>query len=261
VARAAVTPFTWALTFHAERLHEDVTWAHLSEALARLERRQQRATLFVAPARARLAGFDLRPRLTELCRRGHELALHTHFYERLETEADGRVLKVSSFDQATIERCLEADTATLEHAGCRARGFVAGGFARSEPAFRWLGEHGFAYDASFRAFASRATPNDPGPDASRPFRIGELVEVLTSTPLRGALRQRCMPPPCRGISCDNLRYTVVYLHDYDLLRPRARHAWRALVASLHRSHVVTARELAGMLDISLRKAGDDDAQA
>ena len=250
---------TWVPTFHAERLHDDRTWARLCDALARLERHGQPATVFVAPAQARLAGADLRDRLHELQGRGHEVALHTHFYRRLEMGTRQHIVKESAFDSETIERCLAADVATLHDAGIEPRGFVAGGFARCAPAFAWLAEHGFAYDASYRAFTSRATPHDPGPDATAPFRIADLVEVCTTAPLRSALVRGWKRS---AVDAGALRYAVVYLHDYDLLRPQVAIAWRAFCTRVRNTHVVRGADLARSLEPCLENARDGDhAQA
>lgn len=253
---------TWVPTFHAERLHDDRTWGLLRAALAGLERHHRYATVFVAPARARIAGFDLRARVRELRDRGHEVALHTHFYRLLDRGPGERIVKESAFDAATIDRCLTEDVASLHNCGVEPRGFVAGGFARCAPAFSWLADHGFTYDASYRAFASRATPSDPGPDATAPFRLGDLVEVCTTAPLRTALAHRARLGRAGTVDAAGLRYAVVYLHDYDLLRSRVAYAWHALCLTLRHAPVVHGAQLARTLDPRLENAIDGDhAQA
>ena len=115
------------LVLHAERLERDDVWAAVSDALGALERRDGRATLFVHPCSAIVAGADLGDRIRALLGRGHEVAQHTHFY------ASGLYVgrPADDLSEVNVLACLERDRDYLLRSGADPRGFTAGAWRES----------------------------------------------------------------------------------------------------------------------------------
>jgi peptidoglycan/xylan/chitin deacetylase (PgdA/CDA1 family) len=178
-----VTQVVRAFTFHAERLERDDVWRRTSDLLEALEARGGHATLFVDPSAAIEAEFDLGPRLLELLDRGHEVGQRTHVPE-------------------PIEGSLDRDLHYLRQRGVEPGGFVAGGWAISQEALRWLREHGFAYDAS--ALSSEGW--------TAPLVQDGLLRLPTTTSLIRIAQHRGQP-----MIAGTLAYELGYIHDDDLI--------------------------------------------
>jgi len=241
----------FALSVHAERLHEDAVWDRTSTWLRAVERRGGRATLFVSPLRAVAGRFDLAARLHDLARRGHEIAQHTHYYAPAPEAAGPAFEKRTVLDPENVVRCLAADHAALEAAGMRPRGFVSGGWAIDPAIASWLHAAGFAYDASRRSFrlAYRSPAAEGGGGCGTAvLRADGLVELPTTAPLARALHAAVVRRTGRaGFAA--MRYDLVYLHDYDLLDGGRRLTAHALVRL--RPASVTAGELAARVRAAL----------
>ena len=133
----------------------------------------------------------------------------------------------------------------LSDAGATPRGFVAGAWAIVDEVTPWLRDHGFAYDASVRAFPLSY-------DAGAAWRgngwtgteIEEgLVRLPTTAPVSRAVRGRV--PRARIAETE---YELLYLHDYDLLRRSHRLAARAMIARGRHVRWTTAAELAALAE-------------
>jgi hypothetical protein len=226
-----------------------------------LEENGYRATLFVEPVRARVLHIDLAPKLDRIARRiargGHEVGMHTHFYEL--TGDPGHTTgfrKPSVFTEGNVRRCLSEDHDYLVAAGHRPQGFVAGGWAIVESTFRWLSHRGFTYDSSYRTFPLRY-PNPQaasGTGPAQPNWIGSLLELPTTAPLTAALTNRLIPWRKLSRVTAPISYEHVYLHDYDLLDLRKGLALRTLLFLLRDSEHVTLRELAGLVSPLLHRS-------
>jgi hypothetical protein len=243
------------LSFHAERLEDDAVWTRVRKVLDLVGSRGGRVTLFVEPLSARLKGVDLEERLEWAASGGHEVALHTHFYQLL--GSPGATTGYRKGEQPTDEdvtRCLDEGLAYLECRGFRPRGFVSGAWAIAPRAFDWLAQHDFIYDCSFRTFPLKY--HNPGAragdDASSPSRIGGLLELPTTGSAAVALASSVAPWVHASQVTGSTPYRHVYLHDYDLMRPRwwaALHAYVRLPAT---RRLITALELAEDVSAAMR---------
>jgi peptidoglycan/xylan/chitin deacetylase (PgdA/CDA1 family) len=236
-----------AISFHTERLHDDAVWSRLVPFLDALAARGGRATFFVEPLRARVLGADLADRLEALAGRGHEIAMHTHFY-RL-TGDPGRTTgfeQPSVFTHENVVRCLDEGLAHLRLAGHQPRGFVAGAWAISDTAFDWLNDHGFHYDCSYRSFELRY-PNPhaaAGNGRNAPSRIGRVLELPTTDSLTASTLAGLVKSTVAGALKGPVRYRHLYLHDYDLLVLKKLAAIRLALQLLQRHELVTVGDLA-----------------
>lgn len=242
--RVATTgPVCW--TIHAERLHEEPTWAAVQWLLRFLARRDGRATFLVCPLRASAAGIDLAPRLRELADHGHEIGQHTHFYA-LKSSPMGRIAfeKRTDLSPDNVRRCLDHDLRVLREAGMMPRGFVSGAWAIDDTIFAWLEENGFAYDLSFRSFrlGYRSEVAARGDDRWAPFRHGRLLEIPTTANLATALRDAVVGRD-RPSVIGGQPFRVLYVHDYDLVALRQRLALRAVDATLGSGPRIATAEL------------------
>jgi peptidoglycan/xylan/chitin deacetylase (PgdA/CDA1 family) len=225
------------ISVHAERLERDDVWRRTDAFLHRLERSGGRATVFVHPRSAIATGADLGPRIRALLERGHEIGQHTHFYA--DEEEEGKPL--SDFSADGVRRCLERDHRLLCNAGAEPRGFVAGAWAIVDAVGPWLRGHGFAYDASVRAFPlsykSDTTSRGDGWNAAE--KEDGIVQLPTTAPVSAILRGRL-----RRARVGDVEYELLYVHDHDLLRARSRAATAALLATGRHVRWTTAAELA-----------------
>jgi len=192
-----------------------------------------------------MLGVDLTARLAELAGRGHEIGMHTHFYEL--TGLPGRTtgfVKRSLLTPANVHRCLDEDRDSLLAAGQHPVGFVAGAWVSRDSVFEWLGEHGFRYDCTHRTFPLRRPNPDTraGDNHDSASWIGSVLEVPTTTPL-STLAQRLAPLVPRSPMAP-VDYIMVYLHDYDLLDARKRAVLALVARFLRRRDTTTARDLA-----------------
>lgn len=244
------------LALHAERLHDDPTWHRISRLLAQIERGGGRTTLFVSTLRAAAAGVDLRERLRELRERGHELGQHTHYYETAIAAGIVSFTKRTALSEENIGRCLALDHETLTAAGIRPRGFVSGGWVIHDSVFSWLVEHGFEYDCSFRSFplGYHSPAAGAGKSGPEPFdRADGLLEIPTTATLSLAVHRRLRRGKASARLGD-LRYDVVYLHDYDLIDFRRRAQVAALQLLPGDAAAVPMAELAARVRALLPRA-------
>lgn len=226
------------LSIHAERLEDEVVWFRTCALLERIQRCGGRATLFVHPSSAIERGLDLGPRLRELSEQGHEVAQHTHFYEPV--IKPGRK-PASIFTAENVRRCLDRDFAYLTAAGTPPKGFVAGGWAITPEAGRWLQEHSFQYDSSVRAFDLKyQNPQAASGDSwDAPSRVGGVIMLPTTHTLRDAFLG-----PSSPLVRSPIPYTLGYLHDYDLVHRSRVLASRVMILRWKRGQWTTASGLA-----------------
>ncbi len=205
------------LVFHAEKLHEDLVWTRV-EPLARwMSRRGIKATFFVYPFRAQVAGRDISDRVQTLGRLGHAIGQHTHFYSG--TKIDGPD-KVNDFNEANIAYCLRRDFETLCGIGVRPRGFSAGAWFVNDTVLDQLIEMSFAYDCSARFPKSgkiKESPHFRWLTARQVYENerGKILCVPTTCSLGEWFKWKPMVEKGEG-----LNHSIVYLHDYDLLSKR-----------------------------------------
>ena len=208
-----------ALAFHTERLHDDRVWKRLLLILAIMRHLGSRATFFVYPFRAVVSGRDISDRVRALAvDHKQEIGQHTHFY------AGSSLAKPNKRNDLTpenIRNCIERDFEWL----CRIskpKGFTSGGWMVTDAVYPALMNLGFDYDCSARVPALRKE-REAGPNLwlteaeQRVIRDRPLILVPTTHTLRNKLlgTRRLTSSLKAGVA-----YQLVYLHDYDLLRPR-----------------------------------------
>ncbi len=223
-----------AVSFHAEKLHDDEVWRRVERVAVAAAARGAPMTFFVHPFWPAQAGVDITGRIRRLAALGHEIGLHTHYYD-VDTTTTGN--KTGDLAPANVVRRLDEDLAAVTRAGFRPRGFVSGAWALPECLTAWLAGHDFTYDCSYRTYPlpyenPAATAGD---GAKGPFWLSEgLLELPTTAPLRpgafGLLRRH--PPAVARV--DDVEYQLVYLHDDDLLDPRKRATLGLLVNGFRR---------------------------
>ena len=207
-----------ALAFHTERLHDDKVWKRLLMILAIMRRLGSKATFFIYPFRSVVAGRDISDRVRALAANyEQEIGQPTHFYA-------GKSLyepnKLNDLSAENIRNCIERDFQWL----CRIskpRGFTSGGWIVTDAVYSALMNLGFDYDCSARVPALRkgrkAGPNLWLTEAEKRFiEDRPLILVPTTHTLRNRLlgKRRLTSSLKAGVE-----YQLVYLHDYDLLRP------------------------------------------
>ena len=207
-----------ALAFHTKRLHDDKVWKRRLMILAIMRRLGSKATFFIYPFRSVVAGRDISDRVRALAANyEQEIGQHTHFYA-------GKSLykpnKRNDLSAENIRNCIERDFQWL----CRIskpRGFTSGGWIVTDAVYSALMNLGFDYDCSARVPALRkgrkAGPNLWLTEAEKRFiEDHPLILVPTTHTLRNRLlgKRRLTSSLKAGVE-----YQLVYLHDYDLLRP------------------------------------------
>lgn len=206
-----------ALAFHTESLHDDRVWKRLLIILAIMRRLGSRATFFIYPFRAVVAGREISVRVRTLAvDYEQEVGQHTHFYAGRSLEKPD---KSSDLSPENIRSCIERDFKWL----CRIsqpRGFTAGGWIVTEAVFESLVDLGFNYDCSARVPSLRKGV-ETGPNLwlaeaqKRLIQNRPLILVPTTHTLRTSLlTKRNLTTPLKA----GHRYQLSYLHDYDLLR-------------------------------------------
>lgn len=207
-----------ALAIHTEKIHDPLVWKRLRFVLSTLSRKGSRATLFVYPFRAIVAGKSdvALERVKWAWSQGHEVAQHTHFYKGESIDKPERVTDLSG---KNVIHCLRRDHAWLSQI-CRPGGFTSGGWAVPPALYPALVELGFEYDCSARHPALRR-PQTPHmvwlvkPEL-RKFEQGRVLLVPTTHSLKGSLFRFRGGDLETGLN--DVRYRIVYFHDYDLLR-------------------------------------------
>jgi Polysaccharide deacetylase len=232
--------------FHAERLESDQVWERTLRVLDLLESSRGRATMFVHPYRAIQMGFDLESRIKELLARGHEVAQHTHFYDLKDPGDLSKPLGDTSPEN--VRRCLDRDRNDLIRCGADPRGFTAGQWLIDDAATAWLAENRFRYDCSYRSFDLRyENPAVARGGVIRPILADSVVRLPTTVTLRDAAAG--LLPRESVVNLDDLRYKLVYAHDYDLVLPMRAFASRRVIKTWsHRpGRWVTASEVAELV--------------
>lgn len=210
---------TTALAFHAEKLHDDAVWTRVERVSSLMARKAIKATFFVYPFRAQVAGKDVADRVRFLSAAGHEIAQHTHFYDGIRIDKPN---KSNDLSATNIARCLYRDFETLEKAGVSPKGFTAGAWLVNEVVLDTLVALGFSYDCSAQLPKRQGSPQPP---YARWLSSPQLY-----TKKDGAIL--CLPTTCslgewfksgrRLTAGGTVRYQLIYLHDYDLLALRNR---------------------------------------
>jgi predicted deacetylase len=240
-------------TFHAERLEQPAVWEQTRRVLDRLESKKIRATLFVHPFSAMRRQADLTAIIGELLQRGHEVAQHTHFYAET---SDQHSKPATDLSAENVRRRLDEDLAELRRCGADPKGFVAGGWAVSADALAWLGERGFGYDVGVRAFPLRyeSQAAAAGEAWSGPVReTNGVLRFPTTAPVTHAALGGT-----KQAGTDDLRFNVVYLHDYDLLDFKTRAADRVLIARWGAKGWATVGELAARIGQSISQGHSNE---
>jgi hypothetical protein len=207
-----------ALAIHTEQIHDDRVWARLRSLLDVMSRRRSRATFFVYPFRAIVAGrgevaFERVKRLRE---EGYEIGQHTHFYAGRAIDKPNKVLDL---DNDNVRRCLERDYQWLGRI-VSPRGFTSGAWVVQETLYPTLAELAFNYDCSSRSLTMEAGDSGHAVWLEHPEvrRCGEhsLLLLPTTHTVKHVLRLSRWP----GVTAASgrVRYRLVYFHDYDLLR-------------------------------------------
>ena len=232
-----------SLGFHAEKLHDDAVWRRVKRICHWLELKDIRATFFVYPFRAQVAGADITERVQTLASWGHEIGQHTHFYQDRKIDKPDKTNDLSS---ENIDRCLRRDFDTLRKMGLSPKGFTAGAWLVNEVVWDALVSLGFLYDCSVRFSRPKQT------EAMSMSRWRHASQFYTNP--HG--RILCMPTTCsvgewfkwgRKVQVESARsYQLVYLHDYDLLSASIYMMMRLLLQSFRgacRAHDVYAEQI------------------
>lgn len=203
------------LAFHAERLHEQRVWNKVKRVAGWMAEHNMKATFFVYPFPAAVAGKGISERVQWLGSLGHEIAQHTHFYAGTKIEKHE---KRDDLSKANVIHCLRRDFETLKGFGFRPKGFTAGSWFVNNVVLDALVELGFVYDCS--AQFPRLKTSGPVPNNNRWLRAPQYYSNSHG-------RILCLPTTCslgewfkwgRKLRHESDQfYQIVYLHDYDLL--------------------------------------------
>lgn len=202
------------LAFHTEQLHHNRIWQRVVRLASWMARHKIKATFFVYPFRAQIAGKDIKERIKTLVTLEHEIGQHTHFYAGVEIDPPD---KINDFSDANIVNCLRRDFQYLRSIGYYPKGFTAGSWIVNNTVLDTLLELGFTYDCSARF---------PKPLGMSDFPYNRWqTKPLVYTNTTGRLL--CLPTSYnlgewfkwgRKIKTYGpTPYRLVYLHDYDLL--------------------------------------------
>ena len=211
-----------ALAFHTERLQDDRVWKRLLIILTIMRCLRSRATFFIYPFRALVAGRDISDRVKVLAvDYKQESGQHTHFYAG---SSVNKLDKRNDLSPRNIQNCIERDFKWLSGIS-EPKGFSAGGWIVTEAVFRSLVNLGFDYDCSARV-PSFDKGRETSPDLlwlpkteERFIENRSLILVPTTHTLRQSLfRERRRYVPLKRPFESSDQYQLVYLHDYDLLR-------------------------------------------
>jgi hypothetical protein len=212
VVQDSVTSLT--LAFHAERLHEPRVWKKVERVAGWMAEHNMRATFFVYPFPAAIAGKNLAKRVQWLGSLSHEIAQHTHFYAGTEI---AKHEKRDDLSKKNIIHCLRRDFEMLKEFGFPPKGFTAGSWFINDVVLDTLVELAFVYDCSTQVSRPKTldfNPNNCWLSAPQYYSNthGRLLCLPTTCSLgewfkwgHKARRQR------------DQFYQIVYLHDYDLL--------------------------------------------
>lgn len=205
------------LAFHAEKLHEQRIWNKVKRVAEWMAEHNMKATFFVYPFRAVVAGKSLAERVQCLGSLGHEIAQHTHFYAGMEI---AKHEKRDDLSTANVIHCLRRDFETLKEFGFPPKGFSAGSWLVNDAVLDELVELGFVYDCSAQFPRPKISSVDPN---NRWLSAPQYYSNIHG-------RVLCLPTTCSlgewfkwghkvGRGSDQF-YQIVYLHDYDLQSPK-----------------------------------------
>jgi Polysaccharide deacetylase len=202
------------LAFHAERLHDQRVWRKVERVAGWMAQHDMKATFFVYPFPAAVAGKSISERVQRLGALGHEIAQHTHFYSGTKIAKDE---KRDDLSRANVKHCLRRDFETLKAFGFPPKGFTAGSWFVNDVVLDALVELGFVYDCSAQFPKPKtltSTPNNRWLRAPQYYSNphGRLLCLPTTYSLGewfkwGSKSRR---------ETDQFSQ-IVYLHDYDLL--------------------------------------------
>ena len=207
-------PTSTTLAFHAERLHDQRVWRKVERVAGWMAEHDMKATFFVYPFPAAVAGKSISERVQWLGSLGHEIAQHTHFY------AGTKITKHEKRDdlsQANVIHCLRRDFETLKEFGFPPKGFTAGSWFVNDVVLDALVELGFVYDCSAQFPGPKTLSSSPN---NRWLRAPQYYSNTHG-------RLLCLPTTCslgewfkwgrKSRSETDQSPQIVYLHDYDLL--------------------------------------------
>jgi predicted deacetylase len=244
------------VTFHAERLHSDGLWSRLAKVVNFFNVQAIKATFFsiapLHPVYREQPGFSegkWTERLNHLRQNGHLIEQHTHFYGEREEKAD------LSYDN--LGKRLEEDRHWLERHGFPIQGFVGGAWAINEEVFRLLIENGYKYDCTARSFELKyLLGRGDHLLTSQPFKVLLGTDNLLEMPTTASVKKMLLSflpfashrPYLAG--GENIRFCIVYLHDYDLDRAMVGNALKLGIHWLKAKggEFITTRELYHILD-------------
>lgn len=240
------------LAFHAEELHDSEVWGEVARAARWLARNGLKATFFVYPFRAQVAGKDITERVQELASLGHEIGQHTHFYSGKKVSKPD---KIDDLSETNIVRCVTRDFETLQKMGFAPKGFTAGAWFVNRTVLDAVVELGFLYDCSAQF---------PKPKAMEESTHHSWLRCPESyTNAQGQVI--CLPTTCslgewfkwgRHVRTGGaLPYQLIYLHDYDLLSFRNR---LLLSCFLRLAAKGTLKHLATLVQEQILKQDKDD---
>ena len=205
------------LAFHAEKLHDQHVWKKVKRVAEWMTQQNIKATFFVYPLRAAVAGKSIAERVQRLGALGHEIAQHTHFYAGVKIAEHE---KLDDLSETNVVHCLRRDFETLMNFGFSPKGFSAGSWYINDAILDELVALGFVYDCSAQFPRPNASPAGPNYRCLRRPRYysksnGRLLCLPTTCSLgewfKWGGRMRRESDQC---------YQIVYLHDYDLLSPK-----------------------------------------
>ena len=244
------------IAFHAERLHSDELWGRLTEIVNFLDVQTIKATFFsIAPLHRVYRwqpGFSEGKwieRLNRLRQDGHPIEQHTHFYGKGEKKGD------LSYDN--LRKRLEEDRDWLEQHGFPIQGFVGGAWILNEEVFRLLIENGYRYDCTARSFELDYLQGRRDQlIASEPFKVlsgtNSLLEMPTTASVKNMLMSFLPFVSFKPylVGGEDIRFCILYLHDYDLAKVTVRNALKMEILWLKArgSEFITTRELYRILE-------------
>ncbi|MGA9348237.1 MAG: hypothetical protein WBW48_05465 [Anaerolineae bacterium] len=244
------------ITLHAERLHSDRLWGRLAEFVKFLDTQAIKATFFsIAPLHLVYRGqpgFSEEKwvrRLSYLHHKEHLIEQHTHFYGEREKKGD--------LSYHNLRKRLEEDKHWLEQHGFPIQGFVGGAWVINKDVFQLLIDNGYKYDCTARSFEfGYLQGRGDQLIASESFKVlsgsNSLLEMPTTASVQnmllGFLPFVSYKPYLVGE--EDIRFCIVYLHDYDLVKITVRNALKLGIHWLKArgGQFITTRELHPILD-------------
>ena len=188
------------ITFHTERLHDDLLWERIKKLVDFFEKNNVCATWFSFNPTFHVykeQGFSeekWKERLRYIANHGQVIEQHTHFYKRYKGDYD--------LSNDHIYQRIKEDKEWLENQGYKISGFVSGGWRLNQGIINTLSDLGFKYDCSARSSIKKHLNDRDHLILPKPIRNGNLWLIPTTSSVKEALFFG--------------KKDVVYLHDYDL---------------------------------------------